>query len=135
MLDLVTIKKNYPENLQPFERFVLREYLQYKILQIIFDSEYGKKLCFLGGTALRVVYGNKRFSEDLDFDNFGLNEQDFDNMIQEIKRKMELEGKKSLPFRVFLPTAAPIFLDNKISTGVTLISVKTSNLFSKNFSN
>ncbi len=92
MLDLETIKKNYPENLQPFERFVLREYLQYKILQAIFDSEYGKKLCFLGGTALRIVYGNKRFSEDLDFDNFGLNEQDFDNMIQEIKRKMELEG-------------------------------------------
>ena len=47
---------------------------------------------FFRGTALRIIYGNKRFSEDLDFDNFGLNEQDFDNMIQEIKRKMELEG-------------------------------------------
>ena len=92
MLDLSTIKKNYSENLQPFERFILREYLQYKILQTIFDSEYGKKLCFLGGTALRIIHGNKRFSEDLDFDNFGLNEQDFDNMIQEVKRKMGLEG-------------------------------------------
>lgn len=92
MLDLATIKKNYPENLQVFGRFLLKEYLQCKILQIIFNSEHGGKLCFLGGTALRVVYGNNRFSEDLDFDNFGLTEKDFDNLSEEIKKKMEMEG-------------------------------------------
>ena len=92
MLDLATIKKSYPENLQPFERFILREYLQYKILQNIFDSMYGKSLCFLGGTALRIVHNSTRFSEDLDFDNFGLSVADFDGLIQEIKKKLELEG-------------------------------------------
>jgi len=92
MLDLTTIKKNYPENIQAFERFLLKEYLQCKILSIIFGSEYGNKLCFLGGTAIRLVYNSTRFSEDIDFDNFGLDERDFENLTQLIKRKMELEG-------------------------------------------
>lgn len=92
MLDLTAIKKSYPENLQPYEGFILREYLQYKILQIIFDSTFGKGLCFLGGTALRIVHSSTRFSEDLDFDNFGLNEADLDNLVLEIRRKLELEG-------------------------------------------
>jgi predicted nucleotidyltransferase component of viral defense system len=92
MLDLVTIKKNYPENMQVFERLLLKEYLQCKILSIIFGSEYGNKLCFLGGTAIRLVYDSIRFSEDIDFDNFGLKEEDFEGLIKLIKRKMELEG-------------------------------------------
>lgn len=92
MLDLSTIKKSYPENIQAFERFLLKEYLQCKILGIIFGSEYGSKLCFLGGTAIRLVYNSTRFSEDIDFDNFGLAGRDFEGLIQLIKRKMELEG-------------------------------------------
>ena len=92
MLDLTTLKRSYPENLQVFDRFILKEYLQYKILQIIFDSDYGKNLCFLGGTAMRIVHGNTRFSEDLDFDNFGLSELEFGSLVKEVKRKMELEG-------------------------------------------
>lgn len=92
MFDLTTLKKTYPENLQVFDRFILKEYLQYKILQNIFDSEYGKYLAFLGGTSLRIVHGNTRFSEDLDFDNFGIIESDFADLAQYIKRKLELEG-------------------------------------------
>ena len=36
MLTLPEIEKNYPEPLRGFKRFILREYLQHKILQIIF---------------------------------------------------------------------------------------------------
>ena len=32
-----------------------------------FESPDGKYLIFKGGTALRLVYGSSRFSEDLDF--------------------------------------------------------------------
>jgi len=64
MLEFQQIKEQYPENLQRFERLILREYLQYKILQAIFDSKHASKLAFLGGTALRIVYGNTRFSEE-----------------------------------------------------------------------
>jgi len=92
MLDLATLKKSYPANLQVFDRFIVKEYLQYKILEAIFALDYGKKLCFLGGTALRIIHGNARFSEDLDFDNFGLTEASFADFIAEIKGRLELEG-------------------------------------------
>ena len=77
MLSINQIEKYYPESLRGFKRNILREYLQYKILDIIFNSRLAPKLSFLGGTALRIVHGNNRFSEDLDFDNFQLTETDF----------------------------------------------------------
>lgn len=92
MLTLPEIEKYYPENLRGFSRFILREYLQHKILQIIFDSEYANTLAFLGGTCLRIVHGNSRFSEDLDFDNFQLDEDVFEKISSTIKIKLEQEG-------------------------------------------
>lgn len=92
MLTLREIQPFYPENLHRFPRFLLREYLQYKILEIIFESRYATHLCFLGGTCLRIVHGNNRFSEDLDFDNIDLNEDDFQNIAKEIEKQLEREG-------------------------------------------
>ena len=71
MLDLAQIQAQYPVTLRPFGRFILREYLQHKLLQLIYDSPLGARFIFLGGTCLRIVHGNRRFSEDLDFDNTG----------------------------------------------------------------
>jgi len=92
MLDLQQIKTEYSELLQGYERAIVREYLQYKILQAIFESKHASKLSFLGGTALRIVHGNSRFSEDIDLDNFGLNWQAFGELIQSVQRFLELEG-------------------------------------------
>lgn len=92
MLEFQQIKEQYPENLQHFERSILREYLQYKILQAIFDSKHASKLAFLGGTALRIVYGNTRFSEDIDLDNFSLSWAEFEEVIQKVSRFLTLEG-------------------------------------------
>lgn len=92
MLSLQEIEKYYPENLKEFKRNLLREYLQYKILQIIFNSKYASKLSFLGGTALRIVHNSIRFSEDLDFDNFGLEEKEFGEISLLVKKQLELEG-------------------------------------------
>ena len=92
MLTLPEIEKNYPENLRGFKRFILREYLQHKILQIIYDSEYANALTFLGGTCLRIVHGNTRFSEDLDFDNVKLKEDVFESISTVIKKQLEQEG-------------------------------------------
>ena len=92
MLDLQQIKQEYPEPLQGYERAILREYLQYKILQALFESPQASKLSFLGGTALRIVHGNSRFSEDIDLDNFGLSWQAFGELIQKVKLFLELEG-------------------------------------------
>ena len=92
MLDFQQIKSQYPEQLQGYEKAILREYLQFKILQAIFESKYADKLSFLGGTALRIVYGYNRFSEDIDLDNFGLNWLAFGDLVQIVKRFLELEG-------------------------------------------
>lgn len=92
MLSLKNIEQYYPDNQKPFKRNILREYLQYKILEIIFNSKYANDLIFLGGTALRMIYNNSRFSEDLDFDNSKLNEEQFAELINDIKKGLELQG-------------------------------------------
>jgi predicted nucleotidyltransferase component of viral defense system len=92
MLDLQQIKEQYPEQLQGYERAIVREYLQYKILQAIFESNQASQLSFLGGTALRIIHGNNRFSEDIDLDNFGLSWQAFGDVIQKVKQLLVLEG-------------------------------------------
>ncbi len=57
MLSIEEIKKQYPDDFHKFERGILREYLQYLILEIIFKTDIAKKLSFLGGTCLKIVYG------------------------------------------------------------------------------
>lgn len=46
---------------------VVREYWEVLFLKSLLESPHGKNLVFKGGTALRLVYGSPRFSEDLDF--------------------------------------------------------------------
>ncbi|MCX5679605.1 MAG: nucleotidyl transferase AbiEii/AbiGii toxin family protein [Candidatus Omnitrophica bacterium] len=92
MLELKKIESFFPEQLRHFKRNLLREYLQYKILEAVFASRYGQKLVFMGGTAIHIVHGLPRFSEDLDFDNRGMTKDDFRDLTQEVARKLTLEG-------------------------------------------
>ncbi len=92
MLNLSQIESFYPENLRVNQRSLLREYLQYVLLEIIYRSDYGRSLVFMGGTAIHIVHGNQRFSEDLDFDNRGLSKENFFALVEEISHKLELLG-------------------------------------------
>ncbi|RPI19638.1 MAG: nucleotidyl transferase AbiEii/AbiGii toxin family protein [Ignavibacteriae bacterium] len=92
MLSISEIEKYYPENQKPFKRNLLREFLQYKILFFLFDSKNASKLSFIGGSALKILYGNNRFSEDLDFDNFQLTESQFAKLSEVVKNGLEAEG-------------------------------------------
>jgi predicted nucleotidyltransferase component of viral defense system len=93
MLDLQQILAYYSVWLQNNSEHILREYLQYKILKSIFASKRGSKLRFIGWTALRIVYGNARFSEDIDFDNDGtITFEEFDLLGQHIQKDLELQG-------------------------------------------
>jgi len=92
MLSINEIQTYYPEELRSFKRFILREYLQYKLLEILFEHEYAHKLSFLGGTCLRIVHQQQRFSEDLDFDNFDLTENEFQEISTFINHKMSKLG-------------------------------------------
>lgn len=46
---------------------VAREYLQHVFLSYLYQAPAAERLAFKGGTALRVLYGSPRFSQDLDF--------------------------------------------------------------------
>lgn len=92
MLTIRQIEDQYPENLRPFKRNLLREYIQYKIIEILYTSQYASKLVFLGGTALRIIYGNRRFSEDLDFDNVGLINEEFIDISRIVAEKLTGQG-------------------------------------------
>lgn len=92
MLPLSEIRPYYPKELHCFPRFILREYLQYKILEILYESPFAIDLCFLGETCLRIVHGNRRFSEDLDCDNISLEEDAFKEVADEIQKGLEREG-------------------------------------------
>lgn len=98
MLSFNEIKKHYSNRENNLPQLILKEYLQYKILDIIFASQYGADFVFMGGTAIRIVYGNDRFSEDLDLDNSVLSPNDFSNLILHIKRELEKDGL-SVEFR------------------------------------
>ena len=93
MLTLKQIKKYVGE--KTFERSpkaALVEYLQYEILDSLFKQKNSEKLSFIGGTAIRIVYHSQRFSEDLDFDNFGLKFTDFKKLLDETTKDMKLKG-------------------------------------------
>ncbi|MDD3808592.1 MAG: nucleotidyl transferase AbiEii/AbiGii toxin family protein [Candidatus Pacebacteria bacterium] len=94
MISIQELIKEYPESLASNSRSILREYLQYKILNIIFNSKFLSKLSFIGDTALRIIYNNQRFSEDLDFDNFGLTIEEFEELMNIVVSNLELNGYK-----------------------------------------
>lgn len=66
MIDLIrTIISAHPSREEKTHR--LREFLQHLVLKTAFDRGCFRHIAFLGGTALRILYDLRRFSEDLDF--------------------------------------------------------------------
>lgn len=61
------VEKRVRETKKDQKYNVLRECLQHLILKILDDTGSFQTLSFTGGTALRVLYDLRRFSEDMDF--------------------------------------------------------------------
>ncbi|MBI4924951.1 MAG: nucleotidyl transferase AbiEii/AbiGii toxin family protein [Bdellovibrio sp.] len=66
--------------------------MQYKLLEAIYSSSFGENLVFIGGTSIHIIYGNTRFSEDLDFDNQGLDKNDFEKLSKHLQTQIKREG-------------------------------------------
>ena len=73
-------------------RGILREYLQILILKEMYKLPEGKKLCFTGGTYLRLIHQTKRFSEDLDFNAGRMKEGVFEETLQKVRDNLKREG-------------------------------------------
>lgn len=57
---------------QTSELNIIREYFQHLVLSRLYALEGATHMLFKGGTALRIIYGSPRFSEDLDFSLFAI---------------------------------------------------------------
>lgn len=68
----------------------LREFLQLLILKIVDENGYFRNLAFVGGTALRIIYNLKRFSEDLDFCLIDHDHYQFSTMMHELEHQLRL---------------------------------------------
>ncbi len=63
---------------------VVREYFQHVFLGELYKLSDAQKLLFKGGTALRIVYGSPRFSEDLDFSLFGVAQNEIKSFVERL---------------------------------------------------
>ncbi len=75
---------------------IVREYFQHVFLEKLYKLPEAEKLLFKGGTALRIVYGSPRFSEDLDFSLFGvlphLVKETVENIFIKVLADIEQQG-------------------------------------------
>jgi len=93
MLTIEQISSYFPPPLrQRNPRGILVEYLQYELLDSLFKHPASATLSFIGGTAIRLLHDSHRFSEDLDFDNFGLSFKQFEDLLKAACRDMEYKG-------------------------------------------
>ncbi len=74
------------------KRAILREYLQCKILEQIYQEKESLNILFIGGTSLRLLYDLDRFSEDLDFDVQNISSGCVDLLIKRICKNLVKEN-------------------------------------------
>ena len=87
MIQLEQLKAYYPPKLSSnviFQKYIVKEYVQLLILDFLSDSKWVKKVCFIGGTSLRLVKGIDRFSEDIDFDCKNFSKEEFTEMTNDV---------------------------------------------------
>ena len=63
---------------------MVREYFEHVFLAKLYTLPGAEKLLFKGGTALRIVYGSPRFSEDLDFSLFSVAPHDVKHTVENL---------------------------------------------------
>jgi len=70
-----------------------REYLQARILSALQDAGAFREWAFLGGTAVRFLYGLPRFSEDLDFSVLRAKpSKGLDALTEDVLKRLAREG-------------------------------------------
>ena len=70
----------------------LREYLQAFIMRSLHESEAGRAVAFVGGTALRFLEDLPRFSEDLDFSRVSTDGYEPVRWFGKLKRDLHFAG-------------------------------------------
>jgi len=82
MISIETLEKLGRQHQMAIFPNVVREYFQHIFLSELYKLPDADKLLFKGGTALRIIYGSPRFSEDLDFSLFGVAQNEAKSFIE-----------------------------------------------------
>ena len=77
---------------QTTELNIAREYAQHLFLSGFYQQAGAEQVMFKGGTALRLVYGSPRFSEDLDFSGFGVRVKSIEDWVADSGSGIEQAG-------------------------------------------
>lgn len=88
---ILEFAKNYSLPLTK-KRGILREYLQVKVLDLIYQEKISVNLFFVGGTCLKLLYGLDRFSEDLDFDTVNIKQSQLKELMENIHSRLLQEN-------------------------------------------
>ncbi len=109
MISLDQIKKLANKN-KIDESVIAREYIQVIFLNELYSYKFSKDIYFKGGTAIRLLYGGSRFSEDLDFTvnlEISVFEKEILKVLSGIKSKypVEYREKMTLVGKSYLLTA------------------------------
>jgi predicted nucleotidyltransferase component of viral defense system len=72
-----------------------RELIQFLCLKIFDEHKFFDNLSLTGGTALRIVFGVRRFSEDLDFSLVKKEDYSFFRMNDDLLKALALAGLKA----------------------------------------
>lgn len=91
MLEIETITR-LANRFQTGPDNVRREYCQHLFLSYLYQETGSEKLLFKGGTALRIVFGSPRFSEDLDFSGYGSKSTEIETLINGALINLEKTG-------------------------------------------
>lgn len=73
----------------------IREFLQIMILKIMYDKNFLNNLAFVGGTSLRIIFGLRRFSEDMDFSLINKKGYDFSTLNSFVIQGFALYGLRT----------------------------------------
>ena len=85
------LKQQFTQNMSNEDKInKVREFLQILILKFIYDKGYFSNIAFVGGTALRILYNLRRYSEDLDFSLINKSNYNFLKHTSEIQKSLEL---------------------------------------------
>jgi len=92
-------------------RLLLREYLQHLILRQLFEQKILQQWIFHGGTALRIISGLNRFSEDLDFHLRTPDPQySLTAIVKTLCRSLELQGYQISKSKITQKTVVSAFI-------------------------
>ena len=84
--------KQFTKKYQTDIENVAREYCQHLFLSFLYQQAGSEKLLFKGGTALRIIFGSPRFSEDLDFTGSGIRQKEVEELFTDALAEIERTG-------------------------------------------